>query len=186
MANEASVLEHIGGLEVWIKRKHVKNISLYIKPPDGRIEVTAPARCPMRKIEEFVLSKRGWIEKKQLEIRGSIYSHTENAKDEEVEEWRELVGAVAPLLIEKWEPVLGVKCRKLVFRNMRSRWGSCQPETGRICINVRLALYPPDCLEYVVVHELCHLLVSGHGKDFHGLMDRCLPSWRRSRAKLKE
>ena len=51
-----------------------------------------------------------------------------------------------------------MKAQKLAYRNMKSRWGSCQPSTGRICINVRLALYPPECLEYVVVHELCHLL----------------------------
>ena len=60
----------------------------------------------------------------------------------------------------------GVKAGKLAYRNMTSRWGSCQPATGRICINVRLALYPPGCLEYVVVHELCHLLERGHGSRF--------------------
>ena len=54
---------------------------------------------------------------------------------------------------------------------MTSRWGSCQPATGRICINVRLALYPPECLEYVVVHELCHLRERGHGPAFQALMD---------------
>ena len=62
--------------------------------------------------------------------------------------------------------ILGVRAGKLAYRNMKSRWGSCQPSTGRICINVRLALYPPECLEYVVVHELCHLLVHGHGPGF--------------------
>ena len=61
---------------------------------------------------------------------------------------------------------MGVKAGRLAYRNMTSRWGSCQPATGRICINVRLALYPPECLEYVVVHELCHLRERGHGQRF--------------------
>lgn len=56
---------------------------------------------------------------------------------------------------------------------------------GRICINVRLALYPPECLEYVVVHELCHLLERGHGPRFHALMDTFMPDWKERRAKLR-
>ena len=71
-----------------------------------------------------------------------------------------------------------VKAGKIAYRNMTSRWGSCQPSTGRICINVRLALYPPECLEYVVVHELCHLLERGHGPRFHALMDTFMPDWK--------
>ena len=57
--------------------------------------------------------------------------------------------------------------------------------TRRICINVRLALYPPECLEYVVVHELCHLLERGHGPRFHQLMDRFMPDWKQRRDKLR-
>ncbi|WP_270295883.1 M48 family metallopeptidase [Eggerthella sinensis] len=81
--------------------------------------------------------------------------------------------------------IMGVKAGKLAYRNMTSRWGSCQPATGRICINVRLALYPPECLEYVVVHELCHLLERGHGPRFKALMDAFMPDWRTRRAKLR-
>ena len=62
---------------------------------------------------------------------------------------------------------------------------ACVPSTGRICINVRLALYPPECLEYVVVHELCHLLERGHGPRFHQLMDRFMPDWKQRRDKLR-
>ena len=80
---------------------------------------------------------------------------------------------------------MGVKVGSLAYRNMTSRWGSCQPSTGRICINVRLALYPPECLEYVVVHELCHLLERGHGPRFHQLMDHFMPDWKQRRDKLR-
>jgi hypothetical protein len=95
------------------------------------------------------------------------------------------VSACVPPLVEAWEPILGVHAQNLVYRNMKSRWGSCQPATGRICINTRLALYPPECLEYVVVHELCHLLVSGHGPEFHALMTSVMPDWKARRARLR-
>ena len=104
---------------------------------------------------------------------------------EEVAAWRETVSVCVPALVAAWEPIMGVKAGKLAYRNMTSRWGSCQPATGRICINVRLALYPPECLEYVVVHELCHLLECGHGPRFHQLMDAFMPDWKQRRAKLR-
>ena len=100
-------------------------------------------------------------------------------------QWRAVVEACTPVLVERWEQIMGVKAQKLVYRNMTSRWGSCQPATGRICINVRLALYPPECLEYVVVHELCHLRERGHGPAFQALMTRYLPDWKERRAKLR-
>ena len=94
--------------------------------------------------------------------------------------------AFTPALVEKWEPILGVKVQTLAYRKMKSRWGSCQPATGRICINTTLALYPPECLEYVVVHELCHLLVAGHGEEFRTLMTSVMPDWQERRKKLNQ
>lgn len=178
-------LVSIGGLEVWLTRKSIKNMHLRVKPPDGRIEVSAPLRLPMRTIERFVLEKQGWIEAQQRAIAASPRVEAAQASPEEVAQWKAVVAACVPPLIEAWEPILGVKAGKIAYRNMTSRWGSCQPATGRICINVRLALYPPECLEYVVVHELCHLLERGHGPRFHALMDAVMPDWKARRAKLR-
>ncbi|MFR3273062.1 MAG: M48 family metallopeptidase [Slackia sp.] len=104
---------------------------------------------------------------------------------EEIAEWRAVVAAFVPALVERWAPVMGVKPGKLAYRNMVSRWGSCNVKTGRICINVQLAAHPPECLEYVVVHELCHLLEASHGPRFKSLMDTFLPDWRSREAKLR-
>lgn len=104
---------------------------------------------------------------------------------EELAEWRAVVAAFVPPLVEKWARVLNVKPGKLAYRNMVSRWGSCNVKTGRICINVQLAAHPPECLEYVVVHELCHLREANHGPRFKALLDACLPQWRAAEAKLK-
>ena len=178
-------LVFVDEFEVWILRKRIKNINLRVKPPDGRIEVSAPLRVDTSFVRAFVREKRDWIRKQQERIAASPQGRVAAASPDEVAQWREVVQAFVPPLIAKWEPIMGVKAGKIAYRNMTSRWGSCQPSTGRICINVRLALYPPECLEYVVVHELCHLLERGHGPRFHALMDAFLPDWKAIRAKLR-
>ena len=175
----------VDGLEVWVLEKRVRNVSIRVQPPDGRIEVSAPRRTPDRFIERFVRERRDWIDRAAERIAASPMAQAENATPQQIAEWRAVVEACVPPLVAAWEPILGVKAGKLAYRNMKSRWGSCQPATGRICINVRLALFPPECLEYVVVHELCHLLVSGHGPDFHALLYRVMPDWKQRRAKLR-
>ncbi len=178
-------LAFVDEFEVWILRKRIKNINLHVKPPDGRIEVSAPLRVDTSFVRAFVREKRDWILRQQKRIAASPQGRAAVASPDEVAQWREVVQAFVPPLIAKWEPIMGVKAGKIAYRNMTSRWGSCQPSTGRICINVRLALYPPECLEYVVVHELCHLLERGHGPRFHALMDAFLPDWKAIRAKLR-
>ena len=175
----------IDDLEVWIRRKRVKNLSIYVKSPSARIEVSAPLRMSDARIRQFVSQKASWIRRKQEEILASPHSKAEEAGDEEKKLWRDVVSSFTPALIEKWEPVMGVKAGEIAYRNMRSRWGSCKPSTGRICIHTRLALYAPECLDYVVVHELCHLLERGHGPRFYELMDSFLPDWKERRAKLR-
>ena len=178
-------LVFVDEFEVWILRKRIKNINLRVKPPDGRIEVSAPLRVDTSFVRAFVREKRDWILRQQKRIAASPQGRAAAASPDEVAQWREVVQAFVPPLIAKWEPIMGVKAGKIAYRNMTSRWGSCQPSTGRICINVRLALYPPECLEYVVVHELCHLLERDHGPRFHALMDAFLPGWKAIRVKLR-
>lgn len=176
----------VDDLRVLVRRKRVKNLTLRVKAPDGHVEISVPLREPQAFIEEMVRSRRPWIDEHAARVRASVSSRAESATKEEIARWRAQIQRDTPLLVAKWEPVLGVKHGSLAYRNMRSRWGSCQPATGRICINVRLALFPPECLEYVIVHELCHLIVPGHGPDFHALLDRHLPDWKAARAKLRE
>ena len=175
----------VDGLPVRLTRKRVKNLNLRISRSGDCVEISAPTCVRDRDIERFVRERRAWIDQKRAQIAASPAVLAAQASPEQVAEWRAVVEACAPALIEAWEPIMGVKAGKLAYRNMTSRWGSCQPATGRICLNVRLALYPPECLEYVVVHELCHLLERGHGPQFKQLMDAFLPDWRERRAKLR-
>lgn len=175
----------VDGVEIRVARKRVKNITLRVKAPDGRVTVSAPHRVTDAYLVALMRKRLTWIKSQQRALASSPCARADQVSADEVEAWRAVVSACVPALVEVWEPVLGVRVGKLAYRNMKSRWGSCQPSTGRICINVRLALYPPECLEYVVVHELCHLLVHHHGPDFHGLLDRVMPDWRDRRAKLR-
>ena len=175
----------VDGLRVRLVRKRVKNVNLRIAREGDHVEVSAPPQVSEEEIAALIRSRRPWIDQKLAEAAASPAARADRATPEEVEEWRAVVAAFTPLLVEAWEPIMGVKAGPIVYRNMTSRWGSCQPATGRICINVRLALYPPECLEYVVVHELCHLLEPGHGERFRSLMDTFMPDWRERRAKLR-
>ena len=172
--------------EVWVVEKPRNRRANLRVQPDGRIECSVPRAFPDELVEDFVREKRDWIIASQKRYAGSPMGRAAVASPQEVKEWRKVVEAFTPALVEKWEPILGVRVQKLAYRKMKSRWGSCQPSTGRVCINVVLALYPPECLEYVVVHELCHLLVPGHGPEFHALMDQVMPDWKQRRAKLRE
>lgn len=175
----------VDGLVVRLTRKRIKNLNLRIHRSGGFVEVSAPTYVRDRDVERFVREKRPWIDAKIAQVAASPAAVAAEAAPEQVAAWRAVVEACVPALVEAWEPIMGVKAGKLAYRNMTSRWGSCQPSTGRVCINVRLALYPPECLEYVVVHELCHLLERGHGPRFKALMDTFMPDWRARRAKLR-
>lgn len=175
----------VDGLVVRLTRKRIKNLNLRIHRSGGFVEVSAPTYVRDRDVERFVREKRPWIDAKIAQVAASPAAVAAEAAPEQVAAWRAVVEACVPALVEAWEPIMGVKAGKLAYRNMTSRWGSCQPSTGRICINVRLALYPPECLEYVVVHELCHLLERGHGPRFKALMDTFMPDWRARRSKLR-
>ena len=102
-----------------------------------------------------------------------------------IDQWyrRELKTAVRAL-IAKWEPLLGVKVERFFVQKMKTKWGSCNPTSSSIRLNTELAKKPPECLEYIVVHEMVHLIVRHHDEHFLALMDRYLPSWKHIRQML--
>jgi len=100
-------------------------------------------------------------------------------------EWyrKQLKEAVSQL-IAKWEPFMGVKVDRFFVQKMRTKWGSCRPGSKNIRLNTELAKKPPECLEYIVVHEMAHLLERKHNDRFSALMDRFMPLWRNHREEL--
>ena len=103
---------------------------------------------------------------------------SEEKKRAVVEGWyREQIKTVAPPLIEKWEQLLGVNVERFFVQRMKTKWGGCNSAKGHIRLNTELAKKPPECLEYIVVHEMLHLLEATHNVRFVALMDRHLPQW---------
>ncbi len=98
--------------------------------------------------------------------------------------YRQQLREVVPGLIGKWEQELGVTVPKWTIRRMKTKWGSCNRETRHIWLNVELAKKHPDCLEYIVVHEMTHYFDRNHGERFTALMDKTLPDWRTRREQL--
>lgn len=96
-----------------------------------------------------------------------------------LESWyREKLKEAIPPLIAKWEMLMGVKIERFFVQRMKTKWGSSSPDAKRIRLNTDLAKKPPECLEYIVVHEMTHLLESTHNNRFQTLMGQFMPKWR--------
>lgn len=98
--------------------------------------------------------------------------------------YRERLRDLAMPLVRKWEAILGVQAAGVGIKKMKTKWGTCTIEARRIWLNLELAKKPPMCLEYLIVHELAHLIERNHTDRFVALMDRHLPNWRQHRQEL--
>jgi len=98
--------------------------------------------------------------------------------------YRQQIKEQIPAIIEKWEPIMGVRVADWGVKQMKTKWGTCNIKAQRIWLNLELAKKPHHSLEYIVVHEMTHLLEKGHNDRFKGLMDKFLPQWRQYREAL--
>ncbi|WP_418234507.1 M48 family metallopeptidase [Butyricicoccus sp.] len=104
-----------------------------------------------------------------------------------VEAWqRTQLHEQAEHLLTKWADIIGVEVREWHIKRMRTRWGTCNYAAHRIWLSLALAEKPLPCVEYVVVHELCHLLEASHNERFWAYVERYLPDWRERKQKLNE
>lgn len=110
---------------------------------------------------------------------------SQERKQSVLEEWyrRQLKDAAVPM-IARWERLMNVKVERFFVQHMKTKWGSCGFATGTIRLNTELAKKPPECLEYIVVHEMVHLLEPTHNRRFLELMDGFMPAWRDHRDAL--
>jgi len=91
-----------------------------------------------------------------------------------------------PAYINKWESKMGVTVSEFAIKKMRTKWGTCNANAGRIWLNLELAKKPTQCIEYIVVHEMVHLLERSHNSRFVAYMDRFLPNWRHVKNELNK
>ena len=110
---------------------------------------------------------------------------SKDKKEKVMKEWyRKELKALIPPLIEKWEKKIGVKVESWSIKQMKTRWGTCNTTARRIWINLELAKKTPHCLEYIIVHELVHLIERNHGDKFVFLMNKHFPNWRAVKSEL--
>jgi len=171
----------------WIKREQIKLRAQDREPPREYLDRESHwvwGKRYLLKVIEADCAPSVSLEHNQMILRVRPGS-TLQKRYEVVEEWhRNLVKEALPELIVKWERILGVKVTGCTIRKMKTRWGSCTPRTGRIRINTDLAKKPAECLEFILVHEMIHLLEPTHNKRFVALMDQFVPKWRLYKSEL--
>lgn len=155
------------------KREYISGESVYVFGKKYVLELVYSNRCNNVKIDDdkLILQVR---ERSTIEQRANILN-----------EWyRENIKGEIPKLLEKWQKIIGVEAQEWGVKNMKTRWGTCNVRDRRIWLNLQLAKKHPKCLEYVVVHELVHLLEKSHNNIFIGYMDKFLPNWRKTKKEL--
>lgn len=106
-------------------------------------------------------------------------------REEVLSNWyRNELQAIVEVLMQKWQAKLGVKTHHWSIKRMKTRWGTCNPKSKRILLNLELAKKPPSSIEYVVVHELIHLIEKNHNDRFVALMDKNLPKWQHTKDEI--
>ncbi|MBA2648282.1 MAG: M48 family metallopeptidase [Legionella sp.] len=142
--------------------------------------------------ENYVLNVHVHNGPAQIKIHDQVmycYIQTKASSDQTqllIERWyKQEMYNILPNLIEQWESIIPVKVNRWVIKTMKSRWGSCNTKNACICLNLKLIKKPLKYLEYVLVHELVHLLEPSHNKRFYGLMSQYLPDWREYHMALK-
>lgn len=215
----------VGGIEVEVVRKDIKNLHLGVYPPDGRVRVATPLVLSDDAVRLAVIGKLSWVKKQQAKFdaqarqsqremvngeshyflgeryRLQVVEHngparialhgrhsiqlfmrsqtTAEQREQILQRWyRVQLKALIPPLLEKWQPVIGAQVADWGIKKMKTKWGTCNVSARRIWLNLELAKKPVQCIEYIVVHEMLHLLERHHNDRFTALMDKYLPTWR--------
>lgn len=220
---------NIAGIPIEVCKKNIKNMHLYVKPPNGRVVVSAPLSMSDEAIERFVRTKTSWIKaqvsKFDHQLRQSTREYvtgetlyvwgrqyylkteygnknslvlssdkamltvrresTAEQRENYVREWyRELLKVEIARLLPKWEKITGLMAKGWQTKYMTTRWGTCNTKTRKIWLNLQLAKKTQECLDYVILHELVHLVEASHNDTFVFHMDKYMPMWREVKATL--
>ncbi len=187
VSDDAVRLAVVGKLG-WIKKQRAR---FEAQPRESKREVVSGEshyflgrRYRLRVVE---LQKAGAVV-----IRGTnrLELHTARESDAKARErvlqrwYRQRLRELVPPLLTKWEAILGVRASAWGIKRMKTRWGTCNVAAGRIWLNLELAKKPPSCLEYILVHEMVHLVERHHTDRFRQYMDQFMPQWRLQREEL--
>lgn len=175
-------------MKVTVIRSNRKTVAIQVNS-DLSVTVRAPRSASEKDIEEILKKKEAWISKHIEKIKKTKErleaEPTEKLTREKVIALAEEALKVIPTRVEYFARVIGVTYGKITIRNQKTRWGSCSSK-GNLNFNCLLMLAPPEVLDYVVVHELCHRKQMNHSKAFWSEVEKVLPDYKEARKWLKE
>jgi len=173
-------------LSIKIIRSRRKTLSLQITPDAGLL-IRAPYHVSESEILQFVESRQNWIEKHLIKMqkRREEQEHLPALSHEEIRQLAGKAMTVIPERVAYYAPLVGVDYGRITIRNQKTRWGSCSSR-GNLNFNCLLMLTPPEIIDYVVVHELCHRKEMNHSPMFWKEVGNVLPDYARRRKWLKE
>ena len=175
-------------MKVTVIRSNRKTVAIQVNS-DLSVTVRAPRSASEKDIEEILKRKEAWISKHVEKIKKTKErleaEPTEKLTREKVIALAEEALKVIPARVEYFARVIGVTYGKITIRNQKTRWGSCSSK-GNLNFNCLLMLAPPEVLDYVVVHELCHRKQMNHSKAFWSEVEKVLPDYKEARKWLKE
>lgn len=183
------MMYQIGNIPVQIVRSRRKTISLEIKK-DCRVVLRVPNRMPKRDIVRFLNEKQSWLEENYAKMvqRNKVRMAAKakyHLSDSKIHELAEQAVEVVPKRVAHYAARMGVTYGRITIRHQRTRWGSCS-SNGNLNFNCLLMLAPPEVLDYVVVHELCHRKYMNHSKQFWAEVAKVMPDYKKCERWLKE
>ena len=172
----------------WIKRQQEKFRTQERQTPRGYVSGESHYFWGKRyRMEVIYDDKPAYVSLKgKNKIILSVRPNSNCTKREQVMSdcYRKELRAVARGLIERWQKVMGVHIKGWGIKRMKTKWGTCNQKAGRIWLNLELAKKPEQCLEYIIVHELTHLLEKNHNDRFKAYLDSYMPKWRQYKEEL--
>lgn len=166
-----------------LKRSKRKTLAVEVKR-DGTVTVRAPLRAKDKEIERFLLQQKAWIETHTARAKAWSEMHPEPDAEEE-KRLRRLAKEVIPQKVAFYSMRMGLVPNGVRITSAKTRFGSCSMKNS-LCFSWRLMQYPMEAVEYVVVHELAHILHKNHSKAFHDTVAAVLPDHKTRRAMLKQ
>ena len=173
-------------MNIEIIKSNRKSLAIEIKT-DLRVIVRAPIFVSNRDIQKFIADKSVWIEKtnEKIKVRNEQEKSMPKFTAEEIHNLADKALEIIPKRVEYYAEIMGVSYGRIAIRNQVSRWGSCSAK-GNLNFNCLLMLCPIEVLDYVVVHELCHIREMNHSRKFWSLVERFCPEHKQHKAWLKE
>ena len=169
-------------MDYTIVRSRRKTLALEVSR-ELEVIVRSPMRIATREIEKFVEAHRDWISAAMNRQQSRAKAHPEPT-DAEEKHLRELAKAIIPNRVEHFSALMGLIPIGVKITSARRRFGSCSPQNS-LCFSWRLMQYPPEAVDYVVVHELAHILHKNHGAAFYRLIEEYMPDYKKRSAMLR-